>query len=88
MNSNSGHGRRRQDVEPEDAHRGFVTAPLDDADEAVADREMADAERAAVSGTASDEQRRRVETLGEARSQEDRRHRWMDSGSEGSDPPG
>jgi hypothetical protein len=42
-----------------------------------ADREMAEASRAAVSGTASAEQRRRLAEIDALRSHEDRRARWM-----------
>ena len=69
---------------PEDAHRGAVAPTPADAHEAAADRELADAERALVLGTATREQRTRVEATGDARSHEERRERWMSSdGSEG-----
>lgn len=74
--------------QPEDAHRGVVNPFPADVDEAAADRELADAERAVVVGAASDEQRARVLSSGEARSQEERRERWMASaGSGSSDDP-
>lgn len=80
MNSITGRGAgRRRDVEPEDARRGFITVPACGLEEATADREMADAERAVVSGTATHEQRSRVRTVGGARTHEDRRTQWMGS---------
>ncbi|MCD2185549.1 DUF4383 domain-containing protein [Actinomycetospora soli] len=42
-----------------------------------ADREMAEASRAAVSGTASADQRRRLAEIDALRTHEDRRERWM-----------
>ena len=80
MSSGNGAGRRRTtdlEVEPEDGHRGFVTAAPSSADEAAADRAMADAERAVVLGTASADQRDRVASIGEARTHEERRRLWI-----------
>jgi hypothetical protein len=63
--------------EPEDARRGQVVALPTDVDEAKADREMADAERAVALGTASEEQRAAVDRIAHARTQEERRSLWM-----------
>ena len=67
----------RRGTEPQDAHRGFVPSAASDLAEALADREMADAERAVVSGFATEEQTTRVTAVGEARTHEDRRRLWM-----------
>lgn len=67
----------RQAGEPEDARRGMVAAVPGDVDEARADREMADAERAVATGTASEEQRAAVDRIAHARTQEERRSVWM-----------
>ena len=71
---------RKYDVEPEDARRGYVAPHPGDHDEAAADREMADAERAVVMGTADDEMSARVAALGDARTHEERRRLWMQRG--------
>ncbi|GAA4853673.1 hypothetical protein GCM10023201_54170 [Actinomycetospora corticicola] len=63
--------------EPEDARRGQVVALPTDVDEAKADREMADAERAVALGTASEEQRAAVDRIAHARTHEERRSLWM-----------
>ena len=68
---------RNYDVEPEDARRGYVAPHPGDHDEAAADREMADAERAVVMGTADAEQSARVDAIGGARTHEERRRLWM-----------
>lgn len=62
---------------PEDAHRGTIAPLPADAQEAAADRELADAERAVALGTATDSQRARVAAGAEARSHEERRRQWM-----------
>lgn len=72
------HRTARRGTEPEDAHREFVAPAPANRDEALADREMADAERAVVTGSATEEQATRVRAVGEARTQEDRRRLWMD----------
>ena len=85
MNSGNDTTARRRNVEPDDARLGFVTLPAGGLAEAVADREMADAERAVVTGSASDEQRSRIRTIGEARTHEDRRTQWMGSAPDTTD---
>lgn len=73
-------GRRRwtgRTDEPDDAHRGYVAPHPDDRAEAAADREMADAERAVVMGTADERQAMRVSAIGGARTHEERRRQWM-----------
>lgn len=72
-------GTRRNadlEVEPEDARRGLIAALPADRDEAVADRAMADAERAVVAGNADDDQRARVAHISGARTHEERRRLW------------
>jgi hypothetical protein len=66
--------------EPEDARRGWLAPTPADADEAALDRAMADAERAVVLGTATDEQRDMVDRTGAARSHEQRRDASRDDG--------
>jgi hypothetical protein len=68
-----GNVEKRRATEPEDAHRGRVAPTPADADEAAADRAMADAERAVATGTASDDQRTRVQRMAPARTHEQRR---------------
>lgn len=63
----------RRPAEPEDARRGWVAPTPADADEAAIDRAMAAAERAVAAGTASDDQRKGVDRMGQARSHEQRR---------------
>lgn len=61
------------------------------ADEADADRAMADAERAVARGGGTDRQRRRLAAADQLRWHEDRRRSWMDSSGPGTDaspPPG
>jgi hypothetical protein len=70
--------RAGRPVEPEDAHRGQVNPLPGDADEARADREMADAERAVAQGAASPEQARLVDTIFDARTHEERRRLWLE----------
>jgi hypothetical protein len=65
--------RERRTAEPEDARRGWVAPTPADADEAAVDRAMAAAERAVAAGTATDEQRARVDRMAPARSHEQRR---------------
>jgi hypothetical protein len=67
----------RRTEEPEDAHRGWIAPTPADTREAVADREMADAERAVAEGTASGEQATRVAGMSTARTQEQRRSIWL-----------
>lgn len=71
-------GRRHE--EPEDARRGWVAPTPADADEAAADRAMAAAERAVAEGTATDDQRARVERMGPARTHEQRRAAFRAAG--------
>ena len=65
-------------TEPEDAHRGYVAPTPADADEARADRQMADAERAVAQGAASEEQARLVDRISDARTHEERRRLWLE----------
>ena len=65
-------------VEPEDVQRGQIAPIPADADEAQADREMAEAERAVAQGASDPEQTRRIGRLAEARSQEERRRLWLE----------
>ena len=76
MGSDS-NGPSRGRGEPTDALRGRIAPTPGDADEARADREMADAERAVAQGAASEEQAALVDTVSEARSHEERRKLWM-----------
>ena len=65
-------------AEPADAHRGYVAPTPSDADEARADRDMADAERAVAQGAASAEQARLVDRISDARTHEERRRLWLE----------
>jgi len=69
--------RDRRTEEPQDAQRGWIAPTPADTREAVADREMADAERAVAEGTASGEQASRVAGMSTARTQEQRRSVWL-----------
>lgn len=68
----------RRTAEPEDAHRGHIAPTPADVDEARADREMAEAERAAAQGNASPEQAALLDRLAGARSHEERRRIWRE----------
>lgn len=63
--------------DPQDAHRGWVSPTPSDVREAVADREMADAERAVAEGTATAGQTAGVALMAAARTQEQRRSIWL-----------
>jgi hypothetical protein len=64
-------------AEPEDARRGRIAPMPGDAEEARADREMAEAERAVALGTASVQQARGVDAIAHARTHEERRRLWL-----------
>lgn len=66
-------------AEPEDAHRGYIAPTPGDADEARADRDMAEAERAVAQGAASEEQARLVDRISDARTHEERRRLWLEA---------
>ena len=66
-------------AEPQDAHRGQIAPTPGDADEARADRDMADAERAVAQGAASAEQARLVDRISDARTHEERRRLWLEA---------
>jgi len=66
--------------EPQDAHRGWIAPTPADADEAAADRAMAEAERAVAEGTASDDQRAGVRRMAHARTHEQRRADFLEAG--------
>jgi hypothetical protein len=65
-------------IEPEDAHRGYIAPAPADAEEARADREMADAERAVAQGAASPDQIRRIGRIAQSRTHEERRRLWLE----------
>lgn len=69
--------------EPEDARRGYIAATPADVDEARADREMAEAERAVALGTASESQSALVDKIAHARSHEERRAVWQAESASG-----
>ncbi|MDD7966442.1 hypothetical protein [Actinomycetospora lemnae] len=69
---------KRGRAEPEDVHRGWVAPTPRDTDEAAADRAMAAAERAVAEGTASEDQRSRVQRMAQARTHEQRRAAFRD----------
>jgi hypothetical protein len=71
-------GTTGRSTEPEDAHRGYVAPTPADVDEARADRDMADAERAVAQGVASEEQARLVDRISDARTHEERRRLWLE----------
>lgn len=64
-------------IEPEDARRGFIAPMPHDNDEARADRDMADAERAVALGSATAEQAADVDRISDARTHEERRRLWL-----------
>ena len=76
MGSDS-NGPSRGRGEPADARRGRIAPTPGDADEARADREMAEAERAVAQGAASEEQAALVDRISGARSHEERRRLWL-----------
>lgn len=70
-------------AEPEDARRGHVAPNPRDHEEARADREIADAERASALGAADERQRAGIERIAIARTPEERRRLWL-AGEQGS----
>jgi hypothetical protein len=66
-------------AEPGDARRGLIAPLPGDVEEARADRDMADAERAVAQGAASSEQARLVDKISDARTHEERRRLWLDA---------
>jgi hypothetical protein len=65
-------------VEPEDARRGIIAPLPAGADEARADREIAEAERAVAQGASSPDQTRMIGRLAQARTHEERRRLWLE----------
>ncbi len=63
--------------EPDDARRGHIAPTPGNAEEARADRDMAEAERAVAQGAASEQQAALVDKISEARTHEERRRLWL-----------